>query len=411
MLTYPLSRAEAGPEIKAHGAGELLAGAYEDMAATSAIEKQRLARAEAGTHVVVSALSGVASLISYGALWGLLWVGGIPLAAAGTAVLAVRTSSQNLTGLVMTLNRLYEESMYLADLEASYDVAEGNAIPREGSPLPDGPVEVRCEDVTFSYSGAKSPALENVSLTIPAGKVVALVGENGSGKTTLSKLVAGLYLPSAGKVYFNGVEIREASRQVVFDKVALLCQDFPHWTMTARANIHIGRPSLDVDQERMEKAALASGALNVVESLPHQWDSIVVKGFERGTQLSGGQWQRLGSARSRYRQAPLMIVDEPTSALDPKAEIEAFQALRSLTDDGTTVLLTTHRLAATATADWIYVLHHGRVTEEGTHAQLMSEGSHGHYKSLYEMQAAQCTQESPAVPHPGKPPSSTEEVR
>ncbi|MBP2400835.1 ATP-binding cassette domain-containing protein [Streptomyces syringium] len=124
----------------------------------------------------------------------------------------MRTSSQNLTGLVMTLNRLYEESMYLADLEASYDVAERNAITRGGSPLPGGPVEVRCEDVTFSCSGAKSPALENVSLTIPAGKVVALVGENGSGKTTLSKLVAGLYLPSAGQVYFNEVEICQRSR-------------------------------------------------------------------------------------------------------------------------------------------------------------------------------------------------------
>ncbi|MFF4528430.1 ABC transporter ATP-binding protein [Streptomyces sp. NPDC001407] len=397
MITYQLARPEAGPEVKAHKAGDLLAGAYEDMAATSALEKQRLAYAEAGTDLAASALSGAAALISYGALWALLWYGDIPLAAAGTAVLAVRTSSQNLTGLVMTMNRLYEESMYLADLETSYELADRHAIPSGGLPLPEGPVEVRCENVTFSYPDAKLPALEEVSLTIPAGKVVALVGENGSGKTTLSKLVAGLYLPSQGQVFFNGVDVRQADRDAVFSQVALLCQDFPHWSMTARANIHIGRPDQEPDQRRIEQAAVDADALDVVDSLPDRWDSIVVSGFERSTQLSGGQWQRLGSARARYRRAPLMIVDEPTSALDPKAEIEAFQALRSLADDGTTVLLITHRLAATAAADLIYVLHDGRLIEQGSHADLMALGQ-GHYRTLYEMQARQY-QDAP-VPGP-----------
>ncbi|GAU70323.1 hypothetical protein SSP35_18_00510 [Streptomyces sp. NBRC 110611] len=320
------------------------------MAATAALEKQRLAYAEAGTDLVASALSGVVALASYGALWALLWYGGIPLAAAGTAVVAMRNSSQNLGSLVMSMNRLYEESMYLADLEAAYELAEREAIPTGGLPIPRGPVEVRCENVSFSYPGAEQPALEYVSLTISAGKVVALVRENGSGKTTLSKLLAGLYLPSKGQVFVNGVDLRTADRDAVFDQVALLCQDFPHWSMTARANIHIGRPELDLDQARIEQAAREADASCVVDSLPDGWDSIIVSGFERSTQLSGGQWQRIGSARARFRRAPLVIVDEPTSALDPKAEIEAFHALRSMTDDGTTVLLITHRLAATATA-------------------------------------------------------------
>ncbi|WP_431045305.1 ABC transporter ATP-binding protein [Streptomyces sp. P1-3] len=391
MVTYQLARPEAGPEIKAHRAGELLTSAYEDMAATAALEKQRLAYAEAGTNLLVSMMSGVAAVAAYGALGALLWYGSIPLAAAGTAVIAVRTSSQNLTSLVMTMNRLYEESMYLADLETANELAERNAIPTGGLPVPQGPVDVRCENVFFSYPGSKQPTLTDVSLTIPAGKVVALVGENGSGKTTLSKLLAGLYLPSHGQIFVNGVGVRDADRDAVFDKVALLCQDFPRWSMTARANIHIGRPELDLDQARVEQAAREAGALDVVDSLPDRWDSIIVSGFERSTQLSGGQWQRMGSARARYRQAPLLIVDEPTSALDPKAEIEAFQALRSMTDDGTTVLLITHRLAATATADLIYVLDHGRVVEHGSHAELMGL-TDGHYRTLYEMQAAQYTQ-------------------
>ncbi|ARF53555.1 ABC transporter ATP-binding protein [Streptomyces gilvosporeus] len=401
MVTYQLSRPDAGPEVKAHRAGELLTGAYEDMAATAALEKQRLAYAEAGTDLMASAMSGVAALVSYGALWALLWFGAIPLAAAGTAVVAVRTSSQNLASLVMSVNRLYEESMYLADLETAYELAERNAIPAGGLSLPQGPVEVRCEKVSFSYPGAEQLALDEVSLMVPAGKVVALVGENGSGKTTLAKLLAGLYLPTQGQVFVNGVDVREADRDAVFDRVALLCQDFPHWPMTARANIHIGRPELDLDQERIEQAAREADALSVVDSLPDRWESIIVSGFERSTQLSGGQWQRMGSARARYRRAPLLIVDEPTSALDPRAEIEAFQALRSMTDNGTTVLLITHRLAATATADLIYVLDRGRVVEHGSHAELMTL-TDGHYRTLYEMQAAQYarTPSSPVLPRP-----------
>ncbi len=400
MVTYQLSRPTAGPEVKAHRAGELLAGAYEDMAATSAQEKQRLAYAEARTDLMAAVLSGMAALVSYGALWALLWYGNIPLAAAGTAVVAVRTSSQNLGSLVQTMNRLYEESMYLSDLEKAYEVAEADAIPSGGQPLPSGPVEVRCDNVSFSYPDADKAALSEVSLTIPAGKVVALVGENGSGKTTLSKLLAGLYLPSKGQLLVNGVNLREADRDAVFDKVALLCQDFPRWPMTARANVHIGRPEIDLDQARIEQAAHEADALGVVESLPEQWNSIIVSGFERSTQLSGGQWQRMGSARARYRRAPLVIVDEPTSALDPRAEIEAFQALRSLTDDTTTVVLITHRLAATASADLIYVLDHGRVVEQGSHTDLM-ELDGGHYRALYEMQAAQYSQTpQTTLPHP-----------
>lgn len=400
MVTYQLSRPDAGPEVKAHRAGELLAGAYEDMAATTAREKQRLAYAEAGTDLVAAAMSGTASLVSYGALWALLWFGSIPLAAAGTAVVAVRNSSQGLSSLVMSMNRLYEESMYLADLENAYALAERNAIPTGGLPIPQGPVEVHCEKVSFSYPGAEQLALTDVSLTIPSGKVVALVGENGSGKTTLSKVLAGLYLPTEGEVFVNGVEVREADRDAVFDKVALLCQDFPRWPMTARANVHIGRPDIDLVQARIERAAREADALSMVESLPDGWDSIIVSGFERSTQLSGGQWQRIGSARARYRQAPLVIVDEPTSALDPRAEIEAFQALRSLADDGTTVVLITHRLAATASADLIYVLDHGRVVERGSHADLMVLDG-GHYRTLYELQAAQYAQTSrPVFPRP-----------
>ncbi|MCZ4123789.1 ABC transporter ATP-binding protein [Streptomyces sp. H39-S7] len=200
-------------------------------------------------------------------------------------------------------------------------------------------------------------------------------------------------------------------RDQVFDQVAVLAQDFPRWPMTARTNIHIGRSDQPLNQDLIDQACGEADALEMISTLPHGWDSLVVQGFERGTQISGGQWQRLGSARARYRRAPLLIVDEPTSALDPKAEVEAFQALRSLTGDGTTVLLITHRLAATATADLIYVLDHGQLIEQGTHADLMALPG-GHYRALYEIQAAQYGASRPlnGVPHPTRPASADAEL-
>ncbi|KNB54301.1 ABC transporter [Streptomyces caatingaensis] len=402
-ITYPITRVDVSAEVRVHGAGKLLMDAHADMAATAAREKARLARAEAGTELAGSAASGLGRLCAYGLLWLLLTSGGMPLAAAGTAVLAIRTSTGYLAGLVMQFNHMVEESMYLGDLDEACALTARHAIPEGGRDVPRGGFDVVLDRVSFRYPNTDKYALRDVSLEIPRGKVVALVGENGSGKTTLAGLVAGLYLPTDGTLAFGGVDVREADRQQVFDQIAVLSQEIAHWPMTVRANIHIGRstvPRRDI-QRRAERAAAEADVLGVIEDLPHGWDSIAVKGFERGVKLSGGQWQKLATARALYRDAPLLIVDEPTAALDPKKEIETFAALRELTDDGTTVLMITHRLAATATADLIHVLRDGHLIESGTHTELMSvEG--GHYRELYELQAAQYGNGSGTVPAPRK---------
>ncbi|WP_223771955.1 ATP-binding cassette domain-containing protein [Streptomyces huiliensis] len=400
VLLYPITRADATPELRVHGAGRLLIRSHRDMGRTAVAEKARLAGAEARTEIVAAALSGTARVLSYGLLWWLLVAGGMPLAAAGTAVLAIRNATQYLNQIVSQLNRMCEESLYLADMDRSIKLGARHAIPCGGTAVEGEGLEVVLEDVTFRYPGAARDALRGVSLTIPRGKVVALVGENGSGKSTLAGIVAGLYLPTSGQVTHNGVEIRRADRESVFDRVALLPQDVSCWPMTVRANVHIGDAGRSLRQEKVEAAAEYAGIRPAVEELPHGWDSIAVKGFERGVRLSGGQWQRVGVARAVYRERDLLIVDEPTAALDAKAEIALFDSLRSFTDDGVgSVLLITHRLAATATADLIYVLHRGELVEAGGHQELMAlEG--GHYRELYELQAAQYA--TPALPAPRK---------
>ncbi|WP_331766644.1 ABC transporter ATP-binding protein [Embleya sp. NBC_00896] len=384
-------------EVRAHRAGRLVLDAFDDMSTTMEAEQRRLAHAKGATQAAASALSGVGALLVYAALWLLLTAGGMPLAAGGTAVIAIRTCTSGLTALVMQVNRLYEESLYLRDLENACTESERRAIPTGGQPLPHDVDEVRLDDVSYTYPGNDNPALDKVTLRIPAGKVIALVGENGSGKTTLSKLVAGLLLPSEGRLTWAGVDLCDADRDQVFERVAVLGQDFPRWAMTARANVFIGRPDRPIDQARVEAAVERADAGDLVASLPHGWDTLIVKGYQRGSQISGGQWQKIGNARTRYRGAPFVIVDEPTSALDPEAEIAAFAALRSMTDDGTTVLLITHRLAATATADLIYVLERGRLIEQGDHASLMTLDQ-GRYRGMYTAQAAQYGVRAAVVP-------------
>ncbi|MFD4628510.1 ATP-binding cassette domain-containing protein [Streptomyces sp. NPDC058284] len=396
-----LTRPHAQGEIRVHAAGAKLLSSYEEMSRQTEAEQRRLARAQASTDLVAGGFAGVASLGCYGVLWWLLADGSLPLAVGGTAVLAIRASTARLTSLVQQVNRLYEELLFLTDTEDAITLAAENAIPTRGAALPSRVHQVRVQDVSYTYPGADSPALCDVSLRVPRGEVTALVGANGSGKTTLTKVLSGLLLPAGGNVWWedaegsNRVELGDADRAEVFSLVGLLAQDFPRWEMTAAANVAIGAGDRLRDMDRVRSAASSAGVRDMIEGLHHGWDSIVYKGYERGVQLSGGQWQKLGTARSLYRGAPFLLVDEPTSALDPHAEIAAFDSLWTLAREGHAVVLVTHRLAATANADRIYVLDRGRVAEEGTHQQLMARPE-GIYRGMFTAQAAQYEAHAPS---------------
>jgi ATP-binding cassette subfamily B protein/ATP-binding cassette subfamily C protein len=252
------------------------------------------------------------------------------------------------------------------------------------SPLRDGFERIVVEDVTFTYPGADSTALNGLSVELRRGEVVALVGENGSGKTTLAKIMAGLYDPDTGDVRWDDVPVRDVDPDVLRGRIAVIAQDYTHWPMTARQNITMGRVAGNGDGA-VDKAARESGADEVIAELPHGYETLLDRRFEGGAELSGGQWQRLAVARGFYRDAPLLICDEPTAALDARAEHSLFERIREHAD-GRTVLLITHRLASVRHADRIYVLDHGRVIEEGDHDRLMA--LNGLYADLYTLQAS-----------------------
>ncbi|GII79997.1 multidrug ABC transporter permease [Sphaerisporangium rufum] len=401
VLSGLLTRPDVAPEVRAHGAGRFLLGHYERLSGTAEREQARLGRGEARLALAGDAVSGTAVVLTYVTLGWLLLAGTVPLAVAGTAVIAIRTAKAGLLNLVMSVNQVYEQGLFVLDWEKACREAAGRALRSGDVLLPARPVEIRADRLTFAYPGQERLALDGVDVRIRPGEIVALVGANGSGKSTLAKLLTGLYLPTSGEVRWGGVPIGRLNRQGVFDRVALMTQDFARWPTTARVNLTIGRAEQAADRDRLWWAGFESGTDAVVSGLPHGWDTLLAMQFLGGTDLSGGQWQRIGLGRAWFRNAPVLVFDEPTSALDPRAEVEVFEKVASLAAHGRTVILVTHRLASVARADRIYVLDSGRVAEHGTHDELMRAG--GPYAEMYRLQAAQFDRAAAAPPDRHRP--------
>ncbi|MFB7777280.1 ABC transporter ATP-binding protein [Streptomyces bauhiniae] len=391
LLTEP----GAAPEIRVHGVGPFLLRHYRAMSETAEAEQARLSRLAARTGLAAAAWTGLATLATYATLGALLLAGAMALSVAGTAVIAIRTGSASLDTLVLEINQLHEEALFVGDLKRLYVEAAERAIPVGGEELPEEPKEIRFEDVTFHYPGESArPALDGVSLSLPMGHIIALVGENGSGKTTLVKLLAGLYAPDRGRVLWDGVDAARADRRLLAERVAMVAQDFKRWPFTARVNVAVGRSSVPLTEERLATAVAEAGAEEVVAGLPRGLDTLLARNFTGGHELSGGQWQRLGIARAAYRRGGILIVDEPTAALDARAELAVFEKIRALAGSGQTVVLITHRLASVRHADLVHVLERGRLVESGSPEELLARG--GVYAELYALQAGQFTAPVPA---------------
>ncbi|TXS39681.1 ABC transporter ATP-binding protein [Streptomyces sp. uw30] len=306
----------------------------------------------------------------------------LDLALAATAVVAVRTCTGALSSLVLAVARLFRTSLYMEDWQAFLHRAEDLRAVRGTRQIPaDAPAEIRVEHVSYTYPGAVTPAVDGVSLTLRRGELIALVGENGSGKSTLAALLTGLRIACVGTVSWDGTDLAEADPHTVWAKVGLVPQDFTRWPMDLRANIHLGQPRSANDVLLLD-AARAAGADSVIARVPHGLDTLVAGSHWGGTDLSGGQWQRIAVARAFYRDAAMLMLDEPTSAMDPRAEYLVIRRFKELAADKTAVFVT-QGLDNARIADRIVVLDRGRVREEGDFRTLMARG--GLFAELYRL--------------------------
>ena len=383
MLADLMAERETAAEMRSFTLRHFMLARVARLAAYARDAQLKAAGRQASTRVMAQAAGGVATAGVYIALGILLAVGAIPLAVAGTAVLAIRSAQASLATLLYSVNQCYEEGLYFSDYLA-FCADAARRVPRPGaSSVPQEFEHIVAERVTFTYPGAERPALAEVSVEIGKGEVIALVGENGSGKTTLAKLLAGLYQPQSGTVWWDGTAISDVDPEPLRERIAVIAQDHANWPLTVRHNIAMGRAA---DPDLLAQAAAASGADSVIAGLPHGYDTLLDRHFKNGAELSGGQWQRIAAARGFYRSAPLLIMDEPTAALDARAESALFTSIPQHAEHRS-VLLITHRLASVRHADRIYVLHKGRVIEQGTHAELLALG--GQYAELFSLQASQ----------------------
>ena len=239
---------------------------------------------------------------------------------------------------------------------------------------------IELKNVSFGYANEERSVLRDVSLEIPAGSMVALVGESGGGKSTLTKLLPRFHDPVSGGVFWDGVDLRDATISSLRGQIALVTQETVLFNDTVRHNIAYGKPN--ATQAEIEEAARIAFAHDFIMELPQKYETIV---GERGIFLSGGQRQRLAIARSLLVDAPVLILDEATSALDAESERFVQQAIGNLVRNRTTVVIA-HRLSTIRRANTIVVMEGGRITEIGTHAELLAKG--GQYRRLYELQFA-----------------------
>ncbi|MGH8923533.1 MAG: ABC transporter ATP-binding protein [Acidimicrobiia bacterium] len=384
-LGHLLGGRDEAKEVRAFGLGSFLLGRWNRLYDDRLTDLRQVARRQLRYSLLATAVIGLVLGTTVLLVAWLAASGQVSLSEAGIAVAGIAVIGARLTGAGYSAASLSEAGFYLDDFNTFLALA--TPPPPPTNQAPSGFKTIVAQDVTFTYPSSQEPALIDVSLHIDAGEIVALVGENGSGKSTLAKLLAGLYVPAAGEITWDGIDLATIDQTELSMKVAVIFQDFIRYHLDVSANIGFGNIGYSANGSggpTLEDAARQAGADDFIDRLPAAYDTLLGPEFLGGVDLSVGQWQRIALARAFFRDAPLIILDEPTASLDAKAEHELFARIRTLLA-GRTVLLISHRFSSVRAADRVYVLHEGRVVERGTHAELIA--AEGRYAEMYTMQA------------------------
>lgn len=329
---------------------------------------------------IACAVVGTYLFVAYRTVQGLITIGDLVM-----YYQAFQRGQNYLKTVLNNLASLYEDNLFLNNLFEFLEMKPKLVKPAQPQPFP-RPIEnsIMLEHVTFKYSSGYQTVLEDISLTINPGEVIALIGENGSGKTTLIKLLCRLYDPTDGVIRIDGTDLRMFNTEDVQREIGVIFQDYVRYYQTARENIWFGNTALPSDHKNVLYAAQCSGADQVVAKLPNGYETDLGKLFDNGEELSVGEWQKFALARAFLRNAQIMILDEPSSSMDAKTEHRVFQDFRQLCC-GKTAILISHRFSTVRMADRIYVLHKGRIVESGTHKELLRLS--GIYSRMFRMQA------------------------
>lgn len=372
MMRWWATTSKYGDEVRANGMTDYLLFWYRTL--SDRIDRRTLTIAPRMLRIVLatSALGGLFLVCTWATLAWLAMTGRVGIAIAATAVVAVQTTLAALSQLVINGAAMFHTSLYLADMRSFLDLAQQLA-PKRGALIAPGSVEeIRLDEVVYQYPGKEAPAVDHVSLTLRRGEIVAIVGENGSGKSTLTRLITGIFLADKGRVTWGDVDLAAADPDSVWAGTGLVPQIFAQWPLRARENVTLGQPRT-FDDGPVWDAVDAVGMRAAIDDLPKGLDTLLARELYGGSELSGGQWQRLVCSRALYRRPSLLILDEPTSQMDARGEHGILEAIKAISADRITVVVT-HQLENTRLADRIIVMEQGRITEQGRYEDLVHAG-------------------------------------
>ena len=383
-LEMLIAREDHAKEVKLFDLGRVFLDRYEAIFNTVYGEDRDLTLRR-GFWGFVLGLLGTSAL--YGAY---IWIalrtiaGNLTLGQMAMYLAVFKQGQAAFSAILSAVGGMYEDNLYLSNL---YAFLERDVTPRiEGATSgPDPKDGVRFIDVSFTYPGAETPALDRINLHIEPGKRLALVGHNGSGKTTLIKLLSRLYKPTGGRITLDGLDLEEWDENALRRRIGVIFQDFVRYQLKVGENIGAGdAPRID-DEDGWSEAARKGMAAPFIDGFGDGYQTQLGRWFKNGRELSLGQWQKVALSRAFMRRdADILVLDEPTAAMDAEAEAEIFHRLSELTDEQMAILIS-HRFSTVRMADDIVVLDAGRIVERGDHAALMANA--GVYAHLFTLQA------------------------
>ncbi len=367
-----LTSFEAAAEIRLFGLGDHFQKAWMGLRRRLREEKLRIERRQSLAQLAASML---AMAVTFGALaWMVLraYRGEFSLGVLALFYQALNQGQRLMRSLLDNIGQLYSNSLFLGNLFEFLSLEPRIVDPDRPQRIEstDGLVSgIRFDRVRFTYPEGRQPVLEDFSLEIPSGKIVAIVGLNGAGKSTLFKLLCRLYDVDDGAITIDGVDIRSMRVRDLRRLITMLFQQPVHYHETAGRNIALGQPDAEPSPIDIQAAAEAAGADEVIHKLADGYETPLGRWFEHGQELSTGQWQRIALARAFLRRAPIILLDEPTSSMDSWAEAAWMQRFRKLASDRTAIIIT-HRFTTAMQADIIHVMVAGQIVESGSHQQL-----------------------------------------
>jgi ATP-binding cassette subfamily B protein len=383
-LEGAITRDEYAKEVKLYQLGSLFLACYRQIFDNLYGEDRKLTLRRGAWGYGLGLVGTAAFYAAYAWIAASAVRGQISLGEMTMYLLLFRQGQAAVASSLGAVGGMYEDNLYLSTLYEflAQKVSASTGTATSGTTPGDG---LRFADVSFTYPGAQTPALDRVSLTLKPGQTLALVGENGSGKTTLIKLLTRLYTPTGGQIFLDGRDLQEWDDLALRRRVGVIFQDFVRYQLKVGENIGAGDVDAFTDRTRWAEAARKGMSDTFIEPMPAGYDTQLGKLFKDGRELSGGQWQKVALSRAFMREgADILVLDEPTAAMDAEAEAQVFEHVRNLGQDRMTIVIS-HRFSTVRVADHIVVLHGGKVAEEGSHASLMQHG--GRYAHLFTLQA------------------------